>query len=269
MTTKIEWTEETWNPIIGCSKVSAGCKNCYAETMAKRIKAMGNPHYAEVIGDNGKWNGVLHFVGDTATKILRTKKPKTYFVNSMSDLFHENVPIEQQDKIFEIMSKTPWNTYQILTKRAKLMFDRVSILVDKYGVLPNVWLGVSTEDQTALETRAYWLIRTPATIRFLSCEPLLSRISLNLIDGIFYDAGMPFEWQKLEKPGVDWVIVGGESGPNSRPIKPSWVKSIRDECINSNTPFFFKQWGGKNKKAAGNLLDGQTWNQYPVQYANQ
>ena len=256
MASKIEWTEETRNVFVGCSKTSPGCKNCYAEKMARRLKAMGNPHYGVVIDDNGKWNGKVHFVGDAIAKMLRSRKPKMIFVNSMSDTFHESVPVEWLDKLWNVMGQTRWNTYQILTKRAKRMYE---YLKDKEP-LPNVWCGVSVENQAAADERIPFLLQTPAAIRFLSCEPLLGPIDL---DGYIGTELQLSDYDFDIGDGVDFVIVGGESGPKARPCHPDWVRSIRDQCQLFEVSFFFKQWGGTNKKKSGNLLDGKVWQQMP------
>lgn len=256
---KIEWTGETWNPITGCTKVSPGCTNCYAEIMARRLKAMGLSQYQQVINGKGKWSGHIEFVESTLDVPLKRKKPQIYFVNSMSDLFHPMVGIEWLNKIWFIMAQTPQHTYQILTKRATGLELQVSGLVRKYGVLPNVWLGVSVEDQQRANERIPWLLRTPAAVRFLSCEPLLGSIDLDMV----WPGGMPYPMDGPYVPTIHWVIVGGESGPKARPMNPEWARSIRDQCQAANVPFFFKQWGGKNKKTAGNLLDGQVWQQMP------
>lgn len=267
MASKIEWTEETWNPIVGCSKVSAGCKNCYAETMARRLKAMGKSAYQNVVGDNGKWNGEIKRAAYWLDKPLERKKPTMYFVNSMSDMFHNGVTPDMLTAIWDVMRQTPQHTYQILTKRALRMNGIFN--AGYLPVLPNVWLGVSVEDQSAASTRIPQLVTTPAAVKFLSCEPLLGPIDLDL-QGQNYGRDSHHEY-------IDWVIVGGESGSKARPCNPDWVRSIRDQCEAAQVPFFFKQWGKwkpisekpdlvfdpVGKKKAGNLLDGQQWEQYP------
>lgn len=239
----IEWTEQTWNPLAGCTRISPGCQNCYAERMAKRLIAMGQEKYQGTVDKNGRWTGALNFDVDNWDAPTKRKKPTMYFVNSMSDLFHADVPPNWSMRIWDVMAKTPQHTYQILTKRADVMEQRVKWLVDLYGVLPNVWLGVSVENQQYADERIPHLLQTPAAVRFLSCEPLLGPVSIDLIDGVFYDSGMPFPWQKLEKPGIDWVIVGGESAPNARPMHPNWARSLRDQCKSAGVAFFMKQWG--------------------------
>ena len=229
----IEWTESTWNPVTGCTKISPGCKFCYAERMAKRLKAMGSANYQ---------NGFKLTMHDHVLNLpLLWKSPKTIFVNSMSDLFHKDVPLEFIQKVFRVMNKAEWHTFQILTKRA----DRLAELSDKLFWSQNIWMGVSVESQKYVE-RIEYLIKVPATVRFLSVEPLISPI------------------EKLNLKGIDWVIVGGESGPKSRPMSPDWVRVIRDICLKKKVPFFFKQWGGTNKKKAGHILDKKIWHQMPT-----
>lgn len=236
---KIEWTEKTWNPVTGCTKFSAGCAHCYAETMANRLKAMGVEKYS-----NG-FTPTLH--EESLFEPLAWKKPHTIFVCSMADLFHEDVPFEFIDKVMSTIQKTPWHRYQILTKRAQRMADYFS----NADVPSNVWLGVTVENQQA-KSRIDILRRMDAPVRFLSCEPLLE------------DLG------ELDLTNINWVIVGGESGVQARPMHPSWVKSIRDQAIADDIPFFFKQWGTwgadgikRSKKANGKLLDGEVYHMMP------
>lgn len=237
----IEWTEHTWNPITGCTKISPGCKYCYAEEMSKRLKAMGTPGY-----ENGF---ELSLMPERLSQPLSRKKPTKYFVNSMSDLFHERVPLEYIDKIFDVISSTPHHTYQILTKRA----DRLADYFDGKKVPENAWLGVSVEDREYGIPRIDYLRSVDASIRFLSVEPLLEDLSeINLKD-------------------IHWVIVGGESGRYARPLRFKWVDNVRMQCKRSGTAFFFKQWGtwgsdGKkrNKKANGRTLRGRTWDEMPL-----
>jgi protein gp37 len=229
----IEWTESTWNPVTGCTKISAGCKNCYAERMAKRLKAMGNKNYK-----NG-FQVTLH--PHMLDKPFEWKKSQMVFVNSMSDLFHEEVPFEYIDRVFNVMRAAKKHTFQVLTKRA----ERLTELASHLEWPENIWMGVSVEDND-VRHRVELLRQVPAHIRFLSLEPLL---------GPLYD---------LDLRAIDWVIVGGESGPYSRPMNEKWVQSLRDNCLSESVPFFFKQWGGTNKKKAGRLLDGRTWDQMPV-----
>lgn len=229
---KIEWTESTWNPITGCNKVSSGCKNCYAERMALRLQAMGQNNYK-----NG-FELTLH--EHMLERPLQWKKPQMIFVNSMSDLFHEDVPLEYIRRVFDVMNRAHWHQFQVLTKRA----ERLEELSPLLNWSPNIWMGVSVETQK-YTFRIKHLQHSNAYIKFLSLEPLLGPLpDLNLA-------------------GIDWVIVGGESGPNARPVEQSWILEIRDQCLTTDTPFFFKQWGGKNKKKAGRTLQGTTWDQLP------
>ncbi len=232
MQSKIEWTGSTWNPLTGCTKISEGCRYCYAERMARRLRAMGQPNYS-----NGfrltLHEHVLHLP-------LTWKRPQMVFVNSMSDLFHEDVPFEFVRKVFDIMGRAHMHTFQVLTKRSERLMDLSSSLLWP----PNVWMGVTLENADYC-FRLNHLKETNARIKFLSVEPMLGRIS------------------DLDLTGIDWVIVGGESGPKARPMQAIWVREIRDLCSTSRTPFFFKQWGGVNKKRAGRELDGRTWNEIP------
>ena len=228
----IEWTDATWNPVTGCSKVSPGCKNCYAERLAARLKAMGNPRY------NNNFDLTLH--ADQLTLPLRWKQPKKIFVNSMSDLFHEDVPDEFILKAFEVMAKAHWHLFQILTKRA----ERLGEIAPQLPWPSNIWQGVSVENAD-YSWRIQHLRRVPAKVRFISVEPLLGPIP------------------NLPLKGISWVIVGGESGPNHRNIDISWVRDIRDQCLHTNVPFFFKQWGGATSKAGGRHLDRRVWSQMP------
>ncbi len=229
----IEWTESTWNPLTGCTKVSPGCKNCYAERMANRLKAMGQPNYV-----NG-FNLTIH--PHTIELPLKWKKPQMIFVNSMSDLFHESVPEDFIHQIFDVMHKASWHTFQILTKRSLRLLE----LDNKISWPMNVWMGVSVEN-SEYTYRINHLRSTHAQIKFMSLEPLLGPVeNLNLTE-------------------IDWVIVGGESGPGARPIHEEWVTNIRDQCLISQIPFFFKQWGGVRKKNNGRILQGQIWNEIPT-----
>ena len=240
-TSKIEWTERTWNPVTGCTKISPGCKHCYAETMANRLKAMGTPGY-----ENGFR---LNVIPKRLDEPLQRKIPTTYFVNSMSDLFHEDVPFEFIDRVFETIQAAHWHTFQILTKRA----DRMASYFENRVPPKNAWLGVSVEDRKSGLPRIDMLRLVPAHIRFLSVEPLLE------------DLGY------MDLTDIHWVIVGGESGPKARPMQPAWVDSIREQCEDSGVAFFFKQWGGwgadgkkRAKKYNGRELNGRTWDQMPA-----
>jgi len=240
----IEWTEQTWNPTTGCTKVSSGCENCYAEAMALRLEGMGVKGY-----ENG-FN--LSLLPERLEEPLKRRKPTTYFVNSMSDLFHKEVPFNFLDRVFDITRRTPQHTYQILTKRATRMREYFS--QGQRMVPSNVWLGVSVEDRKNGLPRISVLREIDASIRFLSVEPLLE------------DLG------EMDISGIHWVIVGGESGPNARPMRYEWVQSIKTNCENQRVAFFFKQWGGwgadgkrRSKKGNGRLFDGKTWDQMPVE----
>lgn len=229
----IEWTEATWNPVTGCSKVSPGCRFCYAERLANRLKAMGQPRYRRGFS--------VTLQPDTLTLPLRWKTPRLIFVNSMSDLFHEDVPLEYVARVFATMREASWHAFQVLTKRA----ERLEQVAPQLPWPSNVWMGVSVEN-VDYAWRIRHLTRVPAAVRFLSVEPLLGPIP------------------KLPLAGIHWVIVGGESGPGARPMESSWVRSIRDQCGARHVPFFFKQWGGVRKKRAGRELDGRTWDELPV-----
>ncbi len=238
---KIEWTEQTWNPTTGCNKVSAGCKNCYAETMARRLQAMGTPGY-----ENGF---EFTLMPERLTQPLLKKKPTKYFVNSMSDLFHEKMPKEYLDEIFDVIKSTPQHTYQILTKREDLMADYFG----KRKLPENVWMGVTVENKKSLK-RIDYLRKVKATIRFLSVEPLLE------------DLG------KVNLRDIHWVIVGGESGHKARPMKKEWATNIKNQCEEQDATFFFKQWGTwgadgvkRSKKSNGMEIDGQLYQNYPEQ----
>ncbi|MFH1032921.1 MAG: phage Gp37/Gp68 family protein [Pseudomonadota bacterium] len=230
---KIEWTESTWNPVTGCTKISPGCKHCYAERLAKRLKAMGQPNYA-----NG-FEVTLH--PHTLGAPLEWRKPQMVFVNSMSDLFHDDVPPDFILKTFKVMRLAQQHRFQVLTKRA----ERLAELASGLPWPANVWQGVTVENAD-YAFRVDYLRKVPAALRFLSLEPLLGPIpDLNL-------------------DGINWVIVGGESGPGARPMDKEWVLDLRDQCHRAKVPFFFKQWGGTNKKKAGRLLDGLTYSEMPV-----
>lgn len=237
----IEWTEATWNPVTGCDRVSSGCENCYAMTLAKRLKAMGSVKYQNDGDARTSGPGFDLTIHPSALgEPLRWRNPRTVFVNSMSDLFHARVPLDFIRDVFDVCRDTPQHTYQILTKRS-LRLRRVA---DKLDWPANLWMGVSVENSTTLN-RIDHLRQVPAAVRFLSCEPLLG----------------PLNGMNLD--GIHWVIAGGESGPNHRPVDPRWVSDIRDACLESDVAFFFKQWGGRTPKAMGRLLDGKTWNEMP------
>ncbi|ACR13687.1 phage protein Gp37/Gp68 [Teredinibacter turnerae T7901] len=239
---KIEWTEQTWNPVTGCTKVSPGCKHCYAETLSKRLRAMGTPGYEKEFSE-------INLLPERLTQPLERKKSTMYFVNSMSDLFHEEVPFEYIDKVFGVITQTPHHIYQILTKRSERMRDYFK----NRKVPKNAWIGVSVED------RKYGLARIPhlqeidAETRFLSIEPLLEGLG------------------RIRLKGIHWVIVGGESGAKARPMNEQWVLSIRNQCNKAGVDFFFKQWGAwgadgvkRSKSANGRKLEGKTWDMIPT-----
>ncbi len=228
----IEWTEATWNPLTGCVKISPGCKHCYAERMSKRLKAMGQNKY------RNEFRLTLH--EGALQDPLSWKKPQMIFTNSMSDLFHDDVPVEFVQKVFAVMRSAHWHIFQVLTKRSERLLD----LSPEIDWPDNVWMGVSVENSN-YTFRIDHLRSTQANIKFLSLEPLLGPL------------------QNLKLSGIDWVIVGGESGPGARPMQKEWAIEIKEQCQRAGVPFFFKQWGGVNKKRAGRILEGQTWDELP------
>ena len=231
--TNIEWTQMTWNPVTGCTKVSTGCKHCYAEAMAKRLHAMGSSRYA---------NGFRLTMHDDLVDLpLTWKKPRRVFVNSMSDLFHDDVPLEFIQRVFATMQHCSWHQFQVLTKRP----ERLATVAGSLDWSDNIWMGVSVENQR-YAYRSQLLGSVPAHVRFLSVEPLVGRI------------------EHLPLIGIHWVIVGGESGPNARPMDPAWVDEIYEQCRRADVPFFFKQWGGVQKHRTGRELYGQTFDEMPV-----
>lgn len=283
--TKIEWVRNedgsqgaTWNPVRGCSRVSEGCRNCYAEGVAKRFSGPGLP-YEGLIAKGGQWNGEIKLVPEILGQPLRWRKPRRIFVNSMSDLFHENVPDEYIDKVFAVMAMAHWHTFQVLTKRPERMrayFDGIKQSfsrgfnvckyfnpndedIERIGMLPNglpnVWLGVSVEDQKTASERIPVLLNTPAAVRWVSAEPLLGAVDLNCIGYSPAGSDWTYCWDALSgfrahKCGgtegnakLDWVVVGGESGKDARPMHPKWARSLRDQCAEAGVPFLFKQWG--------------------------
>lgn len=309
---KIEWTEKTWNPVIGCSRVSAGCQHCYAETMSARLASMGGDVGAlyeglTTKGANGetRFTGVVKCLPERLDEPLKRKKSTVYFVNSMSDLFHPNVPFEFIDRVFAVMAACPQHTFQILTKRPERMkqyfegngvaafkriryelggwfalevgqklFDKV---YDSFALpLPNVWLGTSVENQETANKRIPLLLETPAAVRFLSCEPLLGAVDLDLrISDYFWHNALTGqtilkeEYDEYYGNGskINWVVCGGESGCKARPMNLDWARSLRDQCKAAGVPYFFKQVGGTNKKKTGRLLDGVEHNEYPINYS--
>jgi protein gp37 len=241
----IEWTDLTWNPVVGCSIVSAGCKNCYAMRMASRLEAMGHEKYSGLTKRSKRgavWTDKVYCHEESIDIPLSWKKPRRVFVNSMSDLFHAAVPSEFVRRIWNVMERTPQHHYQILTKRPL----RMAALLNEIAPdpLPNVWLGTSVEDSRVVD-RIDQLRKVPAKIRFISFEPLIGDVGL------------------IDLTGIHWAIVGGESGPHSREMDHEWVESILDQCLEAGTAFFFKQWGGVNKKKNGRLLRGQTFDEMP------
>lgn len=329
--TSIEWTETSWNPLRGCSRVSEGCRNCYAETVANRFKGPGMP-YEGLIAKGGQWNGKIRPLPEKLEEPLRWRKPRRVFVNSMSDLFHENVPFEFIASVFSIMSVTTRHTYQILTKRPERVIEFFDWAVDQTipgwpddsriieawpdglewkgydncgPVFPydNIWIGVSVEDQITANERIPLLLRIPASVRWISAEPLLGPINVTFAQCTCPAPGDALRTRHLlgcpadRRPhrhchwSIDWVVVGGESGSNARPMDLRWARALRDQCVATNTPFFFKQWGDwgysgqgarignskekrtlfpgvisfrVGKKNAGRFLDGREWNEYPT-----
>lgn len=308
---KIEWTDATWNPTVGCSVISAGCTNCYAMKMAGRLEAMGSPIYqGHTIKTKAGfvWNGkVAASNWGQMIKPLSWKKPRRIFVNSMSDLFHEDMPAQVIDQVFAVMALCPQHTFQVLTKRHARMRDYFASRItpdqinaamneiapaawhnrelDDYGglPLPNVWLGVSVEDQHAADYRIPALLETPAAVRFLSCEPLLSEIDLTGDERRTPKGWLGYRCTRCRKlqarcacifqsnsvppsanyRGIDWVIAGSESGPHARPCNLDWVRGIRDQCVEANVPLFWKQHVVNGKKVSLPELDGQEWRQFP------
>jgi protein gp37 len=309
MSTKIEWAQESWNPIIGCSKVSEGCKNCYAERQAYRLANMGHVEYGLVVNtrqrlideDAGTWNGKTVLVESIIEKPLNWKRPRRVFVCSMGDLFHESVPFEWIDQVFAVMALCRQHVFMLLTKRPERMQTYIlgqdfrgiaqqaaqlvensdyhyDAIIDDYKragrCMKNVWLGVTAENQEASDERIPTLLQIPAAKRFVSVEPMLRPVDLKRIDykgrdgstRAFFDAltgQIAVIGKCLDGNKLDWVICGGESGPGARPMDPAWMRDLRDQCVLAGVPFFFKQWGGVNKKKAGRVLDGQTWEEYP------
>jgi len=237
LNTEIEWTDATWNPVTGCTKISAGCDHCYAERFAERFRGVpGHPF---------EYGFDLVLRPERLTQPLSWRKPRMIFVNSMSDLFHKEIPTEFVERVFETMERADWHTFQVLTKRSSLMRN---FLRRRYGANrgpQHIWCGVSIEDGSKI-SRVRHLRDTPAGTRFLSIEPLIGRVG------------------KIDLSGIDWVIVGGESGPRARYMDPEWVREIRDQCQEAKIPFFFKQWGGLRPKSGGRVLDGEQWNQFPL-----
>ncbi len=234
--TRIEWTDASWNPVTGCTKISAGCDNCYAERLTERFKNVKGHVFENGFSLTLRWERLEQPIG--------WKRPRMIFVNSISDLFHKHIPYNFIDHVFDTMEKSHWHTFQVLTKRTSKMQKYIKKRYQDRRVPRNIWLGASVEDANQL-TRVQHLRETPASIRFLSLEPLLGAVS-----------DISFE-------GIHWVIVGGESGPKARIMKPEWPREIRDICVNKEVPFFFKQWGGKKENSKSRLLDGEKWDEMP------
>src|SRR5882672_4877505 len=244
--TSIEWTDATWNPVAGCTVLTAGCTNCYAMRMAVRLEAMGTEKYRGLTRKSGRravWTGKIRLDEKSLDSPRAWSKPRKVFVNSMSDLFHDDVPVEFIARVWAVMRETPRHTYQILTKRPERMAEVLA--KPPFEILSNVWLGASVEDHRVLD-RLDAIRRVPAAIRFVSLEPLIGSVA------------------EGDLTGIDWAIVGGESGPRAREMKPEWVDEIEVMCRHSGTAFFFKQWGGKNKKATGRMLRGRTYDELPA-----
>ena len=238
----IEWTEKVWNPVRGCSRVSPGCEYCYPERLARRFSKKGLPFegLTKKTSKGPRWSGKIKLVTNDLKKPLSWKKPQYIFVNSMSDLFHEKVPLEYILEVFSVMRQAHWHVFQVLTKRSERLLE----LSPKIDWPPNVWMGVSVENEKHT-FRIDNLRKSNAKIKFLSVEPLLGKIN------------------HIKLKGIDWVIVGGESGIGARPMETEWVRKVRDQCVSDKVPFFFKQWGGVNKKKTGRTLDGAVWDEMP------
>lgn len=235
--TQIEWTDATWNPLRGCTKITPGCAHCYAETFAERFRGVPGHPYEQGFD--------LRLVPEKLQAPLEWRRPRRIFVNSMSDLFHEDAPLDYIVRVCETMRDADWHTYQVLTKRADRLHELLNGPLREFASLPHIWWGVSVENRKHGLPRIDLLRDTPAAIRFLSVEPLLEDLGL------------------IDLTGIDWVIAGGESGHRARPLHPEWVLSLRDQCVAAGVPFFFKQWGGRQKKKNGRLLEGRTWDEQP------
>ena len=277
MTTGIEWTDETWNPLVGCSVVSPGCTNCYAMRKAGGFLSRTGKFRGLTLGSKAGpvWTGEVRLWEPALDQPLRWQKPRRIFVNSMSDLFHESIPSDWIRRIFDVMRNAPQHTYQILTKRAERMKEFMAWWVMQHVEQPpsNWWLGVSVEDQARADERIPLLLETPAAVRWISAEPLLGPVEMSRWLG-----NAPEEAGICEGPGIDWVVVGGESGPHARPMHPDWARSLRDQCTAAGVPFFFKQWGEwapapddgfghrmvrLGRRSAGRLVDGRSWDELP------
>lgn len=294
MPTEIEWTDETWNPLAGCTPVSPGCANCYAARMAKRQIAMGNKNYAGTVDKHGRWTGKINLIPDALEKPFHWRKPRRVFVNSMSDLFHESVPDQFIYDVLLVIRRCPQHTFLILTKRPQQRMRNILLLVTESRFLPNLHLGVSVEDQATANERIPWLLKTPAAVRWVSLEPMLGPVDLRpwLGESCYYHScpGMlepivssdgscwersrcrhcarswfndpPRRLDEMSGPYIDGVVVGGESGPGARPMDIEWVRSVRDQCQEVGVAFFFKQMMVNGKKIAMPKLDGRTWDEW-------
>lgn len=238
----IEWTDATWNPVTGCTKITSGCDNCYASRFAERFRG--------VVGHPFETGFDLTLRPERLLQPLGWKRPRMVFVNSMSDLFHKDIPPSHIEAVFETMERANWHTYQVLTKRSSLLLKFINHRYRFHAAPSHIWLGVSIENEQA-GNRITHLRAANASVRFLSIEPLLAPVG------------------KLDLTGIDWVIVGGESGPRARPIDPDWVIDIRNQCIRAGVAFFFKQWGGRSPKSGGRILEGKEWSQFPDRYNNE
>jgi protein gp37 len=290
---KIDWCDAVWNPTIGCEKVSEGCRHCYAERMAARLAAMGNAEYQDVVTPSRRWNGHVKCLPGRLNDPLEWKRPRRIFVNSMSDLFHLEVNCGFIQDVWEVMRRCTWHTFIILTKRPAIMCKMVNVIGP---TLPNVWLGVSVEDQKTADERIPWLLKTPAAVRVVSVEPMIDSVDISQWN---YRVEDKYNLLSSLYSPIDWVICGGESGPDAQPVHVDWIRSLLDQCLTTNIPFFFKQWGewaplgvdnfqdvpkrrdGRSvarlnfpgwdekwmirvgKKVSGRELDGRIWEEYP------
>ena len=265
MATKIEYVDTSWNPIPGCSKISVGCKNCFAEKMAKRLVGMGQENYYPVVDLRG-WTGRTHLIESALEKPHKWKKPLAIFVCSMGDLFHESTPFEWIDEVFDTMSSVPRHTYKILTKRPQRMAEYFKHLDQRiadagfegYDPPSFIWLGVTAENQEQADKRIPILLQIPAAKRFVSIEPMLGPMDIEIY---LNDGALCLE---TPQPALDWVICGAESGPGRRPMNKEWVRSLKEQCVSANIPFFFKQMYEGNKKVKMPLFEGEVWDQSPI-----
>lgn len=263
--TGIEWTESTWNPVRGCSRTSEGCRNCYAELVAARFSGPGLPYkgVARMTPSGPRWTGDLRLIERHLEDPIRWQRPRMIFVNSMSDLFHEKMPFDWIQAVFDVIFRAPRHTYQILTKRADVMAKKLRFVRTPIGMKwedgpnPNVWIGVSVEDQENAEARIPRLIETPAAVRFLSVEPLLGRVDLSKWLA-------PRLLNRGSVPGIDWVIVGCESGADARPMDMDWARAVRDQCLEAKVPFFLKQAMVSGRLEKLPELDGRRWDEFPA-----